>query len=92
MDQERTQTVTQADYGLVSKASQPSHLAQLLDAQEKTQHLLQILAEKLSPVANPHPVDSAKLAGDRGYHIETALYRQREINEGLSYLTDTLVV
>lgn len=85
------ETATQADYGL-AKAANPSHLAQLLDSQEKTSHLLQVLAEKLTPVANPHPVDGNKLAGDRGYHIETALYRQREINEGISYLIDTLVV
>jgi hypothetical protein len=86
---------TQKDYGLVSGnavAAKQSPLTALLETQEKTGHLLQVLAERLSPVVNPHPQDSQKALGDRGYHIETALYKQREINEAITYLIDTVVV
>lgn len=74
------------------KAATQSPLSALLDTQDKTKHLLGVLGEKLSPVTNPHPTDSAKERLDRGYHVETALYNQREINEAISYLIDTLVV
>lgn len=87
---------TQADYGLiggnVAVAAKQSPLTVLLETQDKTKHLLQVLAERLHPVSNPHPTDSAKALGDRGYHIETALYNQREINEAISYIIDTVVV
>jgi hypothetical protein len=86
---------TQPDYGLVGGAklaAQQSPLTSLLETQEKSAHLLQVLAEKLSPVSNPHPSDSNKSIGDRGYHIETALYKQREINEAIAYLIDVVVV
>lgn len=79
-----------ADYGTV--AAKQSPLTALLDSQEKTAHLLQVLSERLSPVANPTPTDKAALNGDRGYHIDTALYKQREINDAISYIIDTLVV
>lgn len=85
---------TQADSRLLNStavAAKQSPLSSLLDTQEKTRHLLQVLAERLSPVSNPHPVDS-KPTSDRGYHIETALYNQRDINEAISYLIDTVVL
>lgn len=90
---QNTQTIAGAyaeDRGL-AKAASPSPLAQLLDTQEKTAHLLGVLQDKLSPVSNPHPVDSKERA-DRGYHVETALYNQRAINEAISYIIDTVVV
>lgn len=72
-------------------AKQQSPLSSLLDTQDKTRHLLQVLAEKLNPVSNPHPVEGKNLT-DRGYHIETALYNQREINDAISYIIDTVVL
>lgn len=86
-------TQTSEDYGTISgaKLAQQSPLSSLLDSQEKTAHLLQLLAEKLHPVSNPHPVDNKERA-DRGYHIETALYRQKEINDAISYIIETVVV
>lgn len=89
-------TQNSADYGLVegnslAKAAKQNPLSLLFDQQDKTRHLLQVLGEKLQPVANPHPVDS-KAQADRGYHIETALYNQQDINQAISYLIDTLVV
>ncbi len=82
-------TQSEGDYAV--KAASPSPLAQLIDTQEKTKHLLQILGEKLAPVSNPHPVESRdRLSG--GYHIHTALATQNEINEAISYLIDTIVV
>jgi len=72
------------------KAQSP--LSTLLDTQEKTGELLRILADKLSPVSNPHPTDTAKAIGDRGYHIESAVFKQREINEAISYMLDTVVL
>ena len=75
-----------------ARVAQQSPLSQLLDQQDKTAHLLQVLSERLSPVANPTPTDKAALNGDRGYHIETAVYKQREINDAISYIIDTLVV
>lgn len=86
-------TQTAPDFGdmNIAKAAQPSPLAQLIDTQEKTKHLLQILGEKLAPVSNPHPVEARdRLSG--GYHIHTALSQQGEINEAISYLIDTVVV
>lgn len=75
----------------LARAAQPSPLNQLLETQEKTGALLNVLGEKLAPVSNPHPVDSKeRLSG--GYHIATALHKQNEINEAISYLIDTLVV
>lgn len=82
---------TTADYGL-AKAAQPSPLAQLLDTQEKTAHLLQVLAEKLGPVSNPRPVDSKERIGGSGYHIQSALGKQHEINDAISYLIETVVI
>ena len=81
---------TKADYGTV--AAKQSPLSTLLDSQEKTAHLLQVLSERLSPVANPVPVDKAALNGDHGYHIETAVYKQREINDAISYIIDSVVI
>ena len=92
MDQEQTQTIGKAYAADQAVASKQSPLSALIDTQEKTAHLLQVLAERLAPVSNPHPVDGNKLAGDRGYHIETALYKQREINEAINYLIETVVV
>lgn len=86
MYDEPTQTIGDA------RVAQQSPLSQLLDQQDKTAHLLQVLSERLSPVANPTPTDKAALNGDRGYHIETAVYKQREINDAISYIIDTLVV
>ncbi len=81
-----------ADYGTV--AAKQSPLTALLDSQEKTAHLLQVLSERLSPVANPTPTDKAALNGngDCGYHIETAVYKQREINDAISYIIDSVVI
>ena len=81
---------TKAHYGTV--AAKQSPLSTLLDSQEKTAHLLQVLSERLSPVANPVPVDKAALNGDCGYHIETAVYKQREINDAISYIIDSVVI
>jgi hypothetical protein len=70
---------------------QPSTLGQLLDAQEKTAALLNVLAEKLQCVASPHPVESEdRLNG--GYHINASLGKQHDINDALAYIIDTLVV
>jgi hypothetical protein len=79
-------------YATETAAAQQSPLSALLDTQDKTKHLLQVLAEKLHPVSNPRPSDSGKALADRGYHIETALFNQREINETISYIIDTVVV
>lgn len=79
-----------ADYGTV--AAKQSPLTALLDSQEKTAHLLQVLSERLLPVANPTPTDKAALNGDHGYHIETAVYKQREINDAISYIIDSVVI
>ena len=72
-------------------AAKQSPLSSLLDQQDKTRHLLQVLAERLGPVTNPIPVDGKERA-DRGYHIETALYNQQDINGAISSLLDTIVV
>lgn len=80
------------EYAGTATVAQQSPLSSLLDTQDKTKHLLQILGEKLSPVSNPHPVDKALANGDRGYHVETALYNQRDINDAISYLIDTVVL
>lgn len=72
-------------------AAKQSPLSALLDQQDKTRHLLQVLSERLSPVTNPTPVDGAERA-DRGYHVETALYNQQDINKGIQYLIDTVVL
>lgn len=80
--QESVQTLT---------AAKQSPLSSLLDQQDKTCNLIQVLAERLSPVTNPIPVDGKERA-DRGYHIETALYNQQDLNNALSYLIDTIVV
>jgi hypothetical protein len=92
MYDEGTQTTAAYPSDLnIAKAAQPSPLAQLIDTQEKTKHLLQILGEKLAPVSNPHPVEARdRLNG--GYHIHTALSQQHEINEAIGYLIDTVVV
>lgn len=83
--EETTQTIGDA------RVAQQSPLSQLLDQQDKTAELLRVLGDKLSPVSNPHPVDNKDRA-DRGYHIETALYKQRELNDAVAYLIDTLIV
>lgn len=70
---------------------QSSPLSQLLDNQDETKALLVTLAEKLLPVSNPHPTDKGDRS-DRGYHIETALYKQLEINDDIRYLIDTLAL
>lgn len=85
MYDEPTQTIGEA------RLAQQSPLSQLLDQQDKTAALLSTLAEKLHPVSNPHPVDNKERA-DRGYHIETAPYKQQELNQAVAYLIDTLVV
>lgn len=87
---EQTQTAPDPGYNL-AKAAQPSPLAQLIDTQEKTKHLLTVLAEKLQPVTNPHPVDSKERIGG-GYHINSALGNQYEINDAISYIIDTVIV
>lgn len=82
-------TQSEGDYAV--KAQSPSPLAQLIDTQEKTKHLLQVLAEKLAPVSSPRPVETKdRLNG--GYHIQSALNQQHEINDAISYLLDTVVV
>lgn len=72
-------------------AATQSPLSALLDQQDKTKHLIQVLAEKLNPVSNPRPSDSKTLV-DRGYHIETALGNQKDINEAIAYLIDVVVI
>lgn len=89
--EDRAPTTAAYPEGSIAKAASPSPLAQLLDTQEKTAHLLGVLSDKLSPVSNPHPQDNKERA-DRGYHVETALYNQRAINEAISYIIDTIVV
>lgn len=75
----------------IAKAAKQSTLSLIFDTQEKTAALVRVLGEKLQPVSNPVPVDG-KESADRGYHLESALYRQQDINQALSYIIDTLVV
>ncbi len=82
-------TQSEGDYAV--KPASPSPLAQLIDTQEKTKHLLQVLGEKLQPVSNPRPVE-AKDRLNGGYHIQSALSQQHEINDAISYLIDTVVL
>ena len=86
------QTTENALYVGTAVAAQPSPLAQLIDQQEKTKHLLQVLAEKIQPVTNPHPVDSKDRLSGNGYHIQSALSQQYDINDAISYLIDTVVL
>ena len=83
--EEMTQAIGEA------RVAQQSPLLQLLDQQDKTAELLRVLGDKLSPVSDPHPVDNKERA-DSGYHVETALCKQREINDAVAYLIDTLVI
>lgn len=86
-------TQTSPDFGdmNMAKVAAPSPLAQLIDTQEKTKHLLTVLAERLAPVSNPRPVD-AKERLNGGYHIQSALSQQHEINDAINYILDTVVV
>lgn len=81
----------QKSIGSSLTAASPSPLAQLLDTQDKTAHLLQVLAERLAPVTSPTPVDS-KARENGGYHINSAVSKQHEINEAINYLINTVVV
>lgn len=74
-----------------ARAAQQSPLSLLIDTQDKTGSLLNVLAEKLSPVSNPHPVDSKERI-EGGYHINTALNKQQDINLAIQYLIETVVV
>jgi hypothetical protein len=95
MYDEGSQT-TSPDYGNIAKAAQPSPLAQLIDTQEKTKHLLSVLGEKCRTsqrlaVVFPEFVEAAdRLTG--GYHIQSALSQQHEINDAISYLIETVVI
>lgn len=64
-------------------------LGQLLDQQDRTAELLGVLADKLKPVMVPVPVDP-KDRQDNGFHVETALYKQREVNEAIGFLIDSV--
>lgn len=79
-------------YALAQKAAPPSPLGQLIDQQEKTKHLLQVLAEKIGPVTSPVPVDSKERLSGGGYHVNTALSQQYEINDAINYLIESVVL
>jgi hypothetical protein len=77
--------------GKLANTTKSSSLANLLEAQERTGELLRVLGEKLGPISSPVPTDGQKRV-DSGYHIQTAVSKQHEINDAVSYLIDTLVV